>query len=202
MPTVPGSVRDLVASIVPADGIERAHQSDVLAWLDSTDDIYRRVKPATPPWHLVSYAVLVDPRDLSLFLVDHILAGLWLPPGGHVEPGEDPAATVCREAMEELGIEADFCVAGNRPVFLTMTRTAGLDASHTDVSLWYLISGNRQLPIALDPREFRGGRWWTAAEIGAAGQALFDPHFSRFIAKIRSGLVPSRPGCHPGRDGG
>jgi 8-oxo-dGTP pyrophosphatase MutT (NUDIX family) len=75
--TPPQAVRDLVAEIVPA-----------------------------PPKHLVSYAVLIDPRDASVFLVDHILAGLALPPGGHVEPGEDPADTVRREAMEELGIQA------------------------------------------------------------------------------------------------
>jgi hypothetical protein len=27
------------------------HQADVLAWLDSTPDVYRRVKPAPPPRH-------------------------------------------------------------------------------------------------------------------------------------------------------
>ncbi len=34
MPQAHGLVRDLVAAIVPADGMERAHQSDALAWLD------------------------------------------------------------------------------------------------------------------------------------------------------------------------
>ncbi len=188
MPQAHGLVRDLVAAIVPADGMERAHQSDALAWLDRTQDIYRREKPATPPKHLVSYAALIDPRDLSLYLVDHKLAGLWLPPGGHVEPAENPANTVRREATEELGIKADLSVAGGRPAFLTVTRTIGFDAGHIDVSLWYLISGNRQMSIAPDPREFSGGRWWAAEEIEAASPALFDPHLGRFISKIRSKL--------------
>jgi hypothetical protein len=98
----PGDVAALVAAIEPYDDTERAQQADVLAWLASTPDVYRRVKPATPPRHLVSYAVLASPRDGHVFLVDHRLAGLWLPAGGHVEPREEPAATAEREAREEL----------------------------------------------------------------------------------------------------
>jgi 8-oxo-dGTP diphosphatase len=183
------AVRDLVAALTPADDLERAHQADVLAWLSGTDDIYRRRKPATPPKHLVAYTVLADPADGALFLVDHRLAGLVLPPGGHVEPGEDPAGTVVRETREELGLEADFSIAGPRPVFLTVTPT--VDNGHTDVSLWYLIAGSRRSPIILDDREFTGGRWWTAAELEGAEPTLFDPHLGRFLAKIGRVLRPA-----------
>jgi len=138
----------------------------------------------TPPKHLVSYAVLMDPHDLSMFLVDHRQAGLCLPPGGHVEPGEDPADTVRREVIEELSIEADFSIVGALPAFVTVTRTAGSINSHTGVSLWYVISGNARSPIRLDPREFVGGRWWTAADLESADPALFDPHLGRFAAKL------------------
>jgi 8-oxo-dGTP diphosphatase len=83
------------------------------------------------------------------------------------------------EAREELGIDADFSITGERPVFLTVTRTVGLDPGHTDVSLWYVLSGHPEMPIMLDPREFADGRWWTAAEIDSADPALLDPHFGR-----------------------
>jgi 8-oxo-dGTP diphosphatase len=76
-------VAETVAAIDPFDEIERRHQADALTWLASTRDIYRRIKPATPSPHLVAYAVLADPGDWSVFLVEHILAGLWLPPGVH-----------------------------------------------------------------------------------------------------------------------
>jgi len=182
MPEPPQEVRELVTGIVPADDLESAHRSDTLRWLGATRDIYRRARPATPPRHLVSYAVLLNPRDLSLFLANHRLAGLRLPPGGHVEPGENPAGTVRRETMEELRIEADFSVAGPRPAFLTVTDTVGA-GRHTDVSLWYVIAGDRQTPVRLDPREFTGGRWWTPAQIAAEGPASFEPHLARFLAK-------------------
>jgi 8-oxo-dGTP diphosphatase len=178
------AVRDLVAAIVPGDEQEWAHRADCLAWLERTDDIYRRVRPATPPKHLVSYAVLIDPGNSSVFLVDHLLSGLQLPSGGHVEPGENPLDTARRETLEELGIEADLSIAGVRPAFLTVTRTVGLDAGHTDVSLWYAISGRRQMALALDQRAFAGGRWWPVAEIESADPARFDPHLGRFLAKI------------------
>ena len=61
----PRDVAALVAAIEPHDDTEHAHQADVLAWLASTPDIYRRVKPATPPRHLVSYAVLAKLRDAA-----------------------------------------------------------------------------------------------------------------------------------------
>ncbi len=179
-----GDVAALVAAIEPFDETERAHRADVLAWLASTPDVYRRVRPATPPRHLVSYAVLADPRDGGVFLVGHRLSGLWLPAGGHVEPLEEPAVTAEREAREELGIEADFSIAGRRPVFVTVTPTVGPD-SHTDVSLWYLLAGHPAMPIVLDPREFSGGRWWTGPQLESADPALFDPNMGRFLAKVR-----------------
>lgn len=178
------ALRDLVADLAPADDLERAHQADALEWLASTDDVYRRRKPATPAKHLVSYTVLADPVDGALFLIDHRLSGLTLPPGGHVEPGEDPLATARRETGEELGLAADFSITGPRPLFITVTRTNGRDSAHTDVSLWYVIAGDRRSPIRLDQREFTGGRWWTPAEIEAADPAGFDPHLARFAAKL------------------
>ena len=180
----PGDVAALVAAIEPYDDTERAQQADVLAWLASTPDVYRRVKPATPPRHLVSYTVLTDPGSGSMFLVDHRLSGLWLPAGGHVEPGEAPAVTAEREAREELGIEPDFSIAGRRPVFVTVTRTRTPD-SHTDVSLWYLLAGYPGMPLVLDPREFAGGCWWTGPELDSADPARFDPNMGRFLAKVR-----------------
>jgi hypothetical protein len=40
-----------------------------LRWLESTDDVLRRVKPATPSRHLVSYVAMIDQADSSSLLV-------------------------------------------------------------------------------------------------------------------------------------
>ena len=118
-------IRGLVARVAPVDAVEDGHRRQALAWLDSTSDVFRRVKPGRPSPHLVSYFLLIDHGQGSVLLVDHRKAGLWLPTGGHVEPGEHPAATVRREVREELGIEAVFSpVTGESPMFVTVTATA------------------------------------------------------------------------------
>jgi 8-oxo-dGTP diphosphatase len=178
------AVHEMVAGLVPVDELEAEHRSDTLRWLRSTDDVFRRVKPATPPRHLVSYVVLADPADHSVLLVNHINAGLWLPPGGHVEPDEHPVQTARREVREELGIVADGDGFDDQPAFLTVTTTIGIDAGHTDVSLWFVVDGSREQPLKPDHREFRAARWWSPSELEAADPSRFDPHILRFLAKL------------------
>jgi len=141
-------VRDLIAGISPWDDIEAEHQQWALRWLESTDDVFRRIKPATPDRHLVSYVVLIDAGDGSTLLVDHINAGLWLPPGGHLEPDEHPADAARRETQEELGIEPVSAADPVQPTFVTVTQTVGIDHGHTDVTLWFLLIGHRVLAEA------------------------------------------------------
>lgn len=177
-------IRSLVTQLVPADVIEAGHRREALAWLDSTDDIFRRIAPRTPSPHLVSYFLLIDHDEGSVLLVDHLKAGLWLPSGGHVEPGEHPVATVRREVQEELGIPAVFSPAtGELPVFVTVTETVSMH-QHTDVSLWFVLSSGANQPLIPDLREFREVRWWSRDDIGQADPALFDPHLNRMLAKF------------------
>lgn len=180
-----GVVVDVVSALDPFDEVEREHIDDTLRWMAGTEDIFRRVrKPAIPARHLVSYVVVVDPVSGDVFLGDHVKSGLWLPPGGHVEPGEDPRETARRELLEELGVEADFGLVGDVPLFLTVTPTVG-EEEHTDVSLWFAVQVPRAFDFRLDRTEFRSGRWWSYAEISEADSNTFDPHLLRFVRKAR-----------------
>jgi 8-oxo-dGTP diphosphatase len=170
--------------IAPLDALEAEHVADTLRWLEGTDDVFRRAKPATPARHLVSYVVLLDCDNV--LLVDHVNSGLFLPPGGHVEPDEHPAVTARRECREELGIDVTLAGNGVDPAFLTVTRTIGLDPGHTDVSLWFIGEGSRGMRLTLDDGEFRGARWWSLGEVASANDKDFDPHFHRFLTKAVS----------------
>lgn len=142
------------------------------------------MKPATPPKHLISYFAVVD--GAHVLLVDHKNAQRWLPTGGHVEPGEHPRQTVARELREELGFELTHAVTA--PLMLTSTVTVGLTAGHTDVSLWYVVRGDRDARIAYDPDEFNGARWFHFSEVAHLN---CDPHLDRFIAKLARRQSPS-----------
>jgi 8-oxo-dGTP diphosphatase len=175
-------VHNMISGIEPWDELEEQHQLDTLRWLESTDDVFRREKPATPDRHLVSYVVLVDAEGSTL-LVDHINAGLWLPPGGHVDSDENPAQTARREAQEELGVTRLPTEHATQPAFVTVTRTVGQDDGHLDVSLWFAFVGQRDMPLKPDPAEIREVRWWSPADVLAEDPGRFDPHYGRFIMK-------------------
>ena len=170
-------IRKEVELIQPLDELERESKLDVLAWIDSGAELCRLEKPATPPKHLISYFAVVD--DDHLLLVDHINAELWLPTGGHVDPGEHPRDTALREAREELSIEGEFLREG--PIFVTVTETVGKTAGHTDVSLWYVLRGNRESEFAFDDSEFREIRWFHRNDVPLDRT---DEHMSRFLQKL------------------
>ena len=172
-------IHQIVSSMSPLDELEQDHIRFVLDWIDSGREIFRIEKPATPDTHLVAYFVIASTEMDQVLLVDHKKAELWLPPGGHVDPGEDPKETVRREAKEELGIEAEFI--SDKPIFLTVTKTVGNVVEHTDVSLWYLLKGDPYRVMNPDLEEFNQIRWFAIDEIPFD---ISDPHMKRFIQKM------------------
>ena len=42
----------------------------------------------------------------------HPKVKMWLPPGGHIEPNEDPVQAVLREVEEETGVKAEVVPTG------------------------------------------------------------------------------------------
>ena len=177
------AVSQMVADIAAGDEREAEDIRSALAWMTRTDDVFRRVKPATPDRHLVSCVVPVDPDSGHLLLGAHLNAGLWLPPGGHVDVDEHPVDTAHREAVEELGIDTSGRLSDD-PVFLSVTETVGIDSGHTDVSLWFTLSLRRDAPVSFDPAEFRTMRWWSPDELHSADATHLDPAFGRFLTKI------------------
>ncbi|MFJ9870216.1 NUDIX domain-containing protein [Streptomyces sp. NPDC101165] len=176
---------ELVGAIEPWDDLERTHLETATQWIAGGAPLYRVRKPDVPAMHLVSYFVVLDNRREQLLLVAHRKAGLWLPAGGHVEPGEDPWAAVVRECHEELGIEAvASSITGERPLFLTVTRTRG-QSPHSDVSLWYLLDADAHTITSYDQNEFTAIRWLTDEQVLEEPTELLDPHMHRFTRKLQ-----------------
>jgi 8-oxo-dGTP diphosphatase len=57
--------------------------------------------------HFTASGVVLSCDD-SVLLIKHRKLGMWLCPGGHLEPDEDPAQAVVREVAEETGLVCDI----------------------------------------------------------------------------------------------
>ncbi|MGQ0842253.1 NUDIX hydrolase [Actinokineospora sp.] len=168
----------------PLDEHEVRDKTETLHWIASGAPLFRIARPATPDKHLCVYFALLDDARRTVMLVDHVKAGLWLFPGGHVDDGEDPRTTVLREAAEELGIDGEFHPGfGGQPLFLTVTQTVGAH-SHTDVSFWYVLAGDQDMRIEADPREANAVRWFCLDDPADWAHGRFDPHMARFRDKL------------------
>lgn len=83
--------------------------------------------PAQVERHFTVTGFLVhEGRTLLLW---HAKNRMWLPPGGHIEPGEEPEGAVLREILEETGIEASIVPTDRQYAFTTprqVTRPAAI----------------------------------------------------------------------------
>lgn len=61
-------------------------------------------EPGFERHHTATAYIVAHERTLLLW---HHKLRMWLPPGGHLEPNEDPVQGALREALEETGIEVE-----------------------------------------------------------------------------------------------
>ena len=91
------------------------------------------VSKADGPDHLTASALVLDRSREHVLLVLHKKVGLWMQPGGHVEPGDTSLARAAlREAVEETGV-ADLRLAGDAPFDLDRHAAPCGQRYHLDV---------------------------------------------------------------------
>lgn len=126
--------------------------------------------------HFTATAYIVsDGRTLLLW---HRKLGTWLPPGGHLEPNEDPVQGAIREAEEESGLVVEVIpppglLRVERPVYLPPPDAVGVfdidiegQPFHQHIDFVYytrpLVPVDFAAPI---PEGIH--RWLTADELGS-----------------------------------
>ncbi len=89
---------------------------------------------------------------------------MWMPPGGHIEPDEDPVMALLREIREETGVGAEIVPAPRRfpfdypgqvapPFTILVENSPEPSAPHQHVDLIYFcrsLDGERLRPPAAD----------------------------------------------------
>ncbi len=109
--------------------------------------------------HITASAIVVGDRGVVLHR--HKRLGLWLQPGGHVEPGEWPHDAARREAHEETGLTVEHPPSG---VALVHVDVHPGPRGHTHLDLRYLLEAPDVEP-APPPGESPEVAWfsWEAA---------------------------------------
>jgi 8-oxo-dGTP pyrophosphatase MutT (NUDIX family) len=100
---VPGFEPAIAALLerIPLDPL--GHRPELAAALRDGDHPLPPYPGAPGPGHLCVTTWVFDAAGEHVLLVRHLTLG-WVQPGGHLDPGEDPAAGAARELAEETGL--------------------------------------------------------------------------------------------------
>lgn len=131
-------IRDDVAARTPVDQRE---VDSVVRFLDAFDSLDAPLDQESNPIHVTGSGIVVGPR--GVVLLEHKRLGIWLQPGGHIDPDETPWDASLRESREETGLDVHF--AGRIddlgvPELIHVDVHAG-GRGHTHLDLRYLIDG-------------------------------------------------------------
>jgi 8-oxo-dGTP pyrophosphatase MutT (NUDIX family) len=138
------------------------------------DELARLPHPfdeAGGPVHVTGSAVVVGSRGVLLHR--HKRLGLWLQPGGHVEPGEWPDETAGREAAEETGVVGRRARhAGDVPLPLAHVDVHGGGRGHVHLDLRYVIEADGDpAPAAGESPDVAWFAWDDALAVADPGLA-------------------------------
>jgi 8-oxo-dGTP pyrophosphatase MutT (NUDIX family) len=159
---------------VPADAKEAADRQAMLRFLTSLRAPFSARQEDA---HFTASALVLDRNDSSTCLVLHRKLGLWLQPGGHVEPADESIALAAlREVREETGLVARL--AGPAPVHLDIHEIPDRPDMpahlHLDVRFLVVADGD-ELTLSDESTDVR---WWPLADAARAG----DDSLARLIA--------------------
>jgi len=148
-------VRSAVGDFDAITPREKASRDRFLLELDRLADPFNR---DSGPVHVTGSAIVVGSRGTVLHL--HKRLGVWMQPGGHLEPGEAPWEAALRETQEETGLPVHHARSGERLIHLD-AHPASSDHFHLD--LRYLLWSDDVEPSP-PPGESQEVRWFTLAE--------------------------------------
>lgn len=145
------------------------------AWRTMPSAARRALVRITQPSFTVSAAVVLFNDEGNVLLLKHILRanhGGWGIPGGFLNPGEQPAAALKRELLEEAGFELKL-------LHLVSVRTIG---NHLEII--YRAKSDGDLTMNLKKSEIMAARWFTIDE---AKQVINRAQFKQIEFARQSG---------------
>jgi 8-oxo-dGTP pyrophosphatase MutT (NUDIX family) len=169
-------VRAEVAALTPVDDREAWARATILRALH---ELRRPFDEHADPTHITSSAVVVS--DRGVLLHRHKRLGLWLQPGGHVDPGEEPAAAAVRETREETGIVGEH---ERLPAAVAHVDVHDGGRGHTHLDLRYVLRASGDDPRP-PPGESQDAAWFPWPD----AIAVADPGLRGLLTALASGRL-------------
>lgn len=149
-------------------------------FLAAYDDLDDPLSQEFDPIHVTGSGIVVGPR--GVVMLKHKRLGIWLQPGGHVDPGENPWDAALRESAEETGLEVSFAGpidADGVPELIHLDVHAG-GRGHTHLDLRYLIDGGSADPAPPEgeSQEIDWFSWDEAIELADPGVETILRHLA------------------------
>ncbi len=171
---------DLIHTHRPADPAEAGHLAAiqglvVMACADA------RCRTHYDPGHLTASAFVLSPDRSRVLLIHHEKLGIWVQPGGHLEPiDESIEAAARREVAEEVGL-ADLESLGLIDVDVHVIPARGDEPEHEHHDLRFGFVASTEAIMVGDG--VRDARWVPIDDLD--GLAV-DDGVRRAVAKLRS----------------
>jgi 8-oxo-dGTP pyrophosphatase MutT (NUDIX family)/GNAT superfamily N-acetyltransferase len=136
MNDVRAHIRAEVAGRRPVDARER---ESLQRFVDEFDRLEQPFLEDAGPVHVTGSAIVVTTDRSRVLLHKHKRLGLWLQPGGHIDPGELPWRGALREAVEETGLPAVLVGGEQGHIALAHVDVHPGPRGHTHLDLRYLV---------------------------------------------------------------
>jgi 8-oxo-dGTP pyrophosphatase MutT (NUDIX family) len=150
-----------------ADPVDEREATSVAAFRAALARLERPFDQDADPTHVTSSAIVIGP--LGVLLHRHKRLGIWLQPGGHLEPGEDLAAGAVREVVEETGLTPRHPDGGPRLVHVDV-HEGGRGHIHLDLR-WLLMAEGAPRPGEGESPDVAWFSWAAAADRADPGLA-------------------------------
>jgi 8-oxo-dGTP pyrophosphatase MutT (NUDIX family) len=170
-------VRTLLLAREPADTKEDSDAQAMLAFLEELAEPFSRHQPRA---HFTASALVVDPARARTALVHHRKLGIWVQPGGHLDPDDATyESAALREVREETGLIGT--IEAPRPLHLDVHAIP--DPPHLHLDVRFLVVADGDLTLSDESHDLR----WLAFD---AARHVGDDSVKRLIAAFRSAQAP------------